>query len=72
MAQGSQKFKAQRAGATKKQHQNKQKGPKKGGTVGSDVSLLLNSHEEESESFRLELHVHHAEKWRYTFVTRVC
>ncbi|KAM9313878.1 leydig cell tumor 10 kDa protein homolog [Pholidichthys leucotaenia] len=32
MAQGSQKFKAQRPGASKK-HQNKQKGPKKGGRI---------------------------------------
>lgn len=32
MAQGSQKFKAQRPGAAKKQ-QNKQKGPKKGGRI---------------------------------------
>ncbi|KAG7487086.1 hypothetical protein JOB18_046112 [Solea senegalensis] len=31
MAQGSQKFKAQRPGGSKKQHQSKQKGPKKGG-----------------------------------------
>ncbi|KAK2919277.1 leydig cell tumor 10 kDa protein homolog [Channa argus] len=33
MAQGSQKFKAQRPGSSKKQHQNKQKGPKKGGRI---------------------------------------
>ncbi|XP_075895128.1 leydig cell tumor 10 kDa protein homolog [Nelusetta ayraudi] len=33
MAQGSQKFKAQRAGGAKKQHQSKQKGPKKGGRI---------------------------------------
>uniref|UniRef100_A0A3Q3XH37 Leydig cell tumor 10 kDa protein homolog n=1 Tax=Mola mola TaxID=94237 RepID=A0A3Q3XH37_MOLML len=33
MAQGSQKFKAQRPGAPKKQHQNKNKGPKKGGRI---------------------------------------
>ncbi|CAJ1052658.1 PREDICTED: leydig cell tumor 10 kDa protein homolog [Xyrichtys novacula] len=33
MAQGSQKFKAQRPGASKKNHQNKQKGPKKGGRI---------------------------------------
>lgn len=31
MAQGSQKFKAQRPGGSKKPQQNKQKGPKKGG-----------------------------------------
>ncbi|CAL1601885.1 unnamed protein product [Knipowitschia caucasica] len=33
MAQGSQKFKAQRPGASKKHQQNKQKGPKKGGRI---------------------------------------
>ncbi|XP_077380682.1 leydig cell tumor 10 kDa protein homolog [Festucalex cinctus] len=33
MAQGSQKFKAQRPGAAKKHQQNKQKGPKKGGRI---------------------------------------
>ncbi|XP_061587751.1 leydig cell tumor 10 kDa protein homolog [Cololabis saira] len=33
MAQGSKKFKAQRPGATKKPHQSKQKGPKKGGRI---------------------------------------
>ncbi|KAM9856817.1 leydig cell tumor 10 kDa protein homolog [Aulostomus maculatus] len=33
MAQGSQKFKAQRPGAAKKQQQNKQRGPKKGGRI---------------------------------------
>ncbi|XP_024115707.1 leydig cell tumor 10 kDa protein homolog [Oryzias melastigma] len=33
MAQGSQKFKAQRPGATKKGQHNKQKGPKKGGRI---------------------------------------
>nr|XP_057929851.1 leydig cell tumor 10 kDa protein homolog [Doryrhamphus excisus] len=33
MAQGSQKFKAQRPGTTKKHQQNKQKGPKKGGRI---------------------------------------
>ncbi|XP_029920041.1 leydig cell tumor 10 kDa protein homolog [Myripristis murdjan] len=33
MAQGKQKFKAQRPGASKKQQQNKQKGPKKGGRI---------------------------------------
>lgn len=44
MAQGSQKFKAQRAGAAKKQHQNKQKGPKKGGTVRGDNFLLHETH----------------------------
>lgn len=44
MAQGSQKFKAQRAGAAKKQHQNKQKGPKKGGTVRGDEYLLHEPH----------------------------
>uniref|UniRef100_A0A1A7Z5S2 Chromosome 19 open reading frame 53 n=1 Tax=Iconisemion striatum TaxID=60296 RepID=A0A1A7Z5S2_9TELE len=32
MAQGAKKFKAQRSGA-KKQHPNKQKGPKKGGRI---------------------------------------
>ncbi|XP_037620277.1 leydig cell tumor 10 kDa protein homolog [Sebastes umbrosus] len=32
MAQGSKKFKAQRPGASKK-HQNKPKGPKKGGRI---------------------------------------
>lgn len=51
MAQGAQKFKAQRAGAAKKQHQNKQKGPKKGGRVRGDDSLLHESHGEESEPF---------------------
>lgn len=30
MAQGAKKFKAQRPGISKKQHNNKQKGPKKG------------------------------------------
>ncbi|KAK7930215.1 hypothetical protein WMY93_006610 [Mugilogobius chulae] len=33
MAQGTQKFKAQRPGASKKHQQNKQKGPKKGGRI---------------------------------------
>ncbi|KAJ0033256.1 hypothetical protein NQD34_000363 [Periophthalmus magnuspinnatus] len=33
MAQGTQKFKAQRPGASKKPQQNKQKGPKKGGRI---------------------------------------
>ncbi|XP_008315473.1 leydig cell tumor 10 kDa protein homolog [Cynoglossus semilaevis] len=33
MAQGSQKFKAQKPGMSKKQTQNKQKGPKKGGRI---------------------------------------
>lgn len=33
MAQGSQKFKAQRPGSAKKNQQNKQKGPKKGGRI---------------------------------------
>ncbi|XP_026159111.1 leydig cell tumor 10 kDa protein homolog [Mastacembelus armatus] len=33
MAQGKLKFKAQRPGASKKQQQNKQKGPKKGGRI---------------------------------------
>lgn len=32
MAQGAKKFKAQRPGISKKQHNNKQKGPKKGGS----------------------------------------
>lgn len=32
MAQGAKKFKAQRPGPAKKQHNNKPKGPKKGGT----------------------------------------
>lgn len=32
MAQGAKKFKAQRPGISKKQHNSKQKGPKKGGT----------------------------------------
>lgn len=44
MAQGSQKFKAQRGGAAKKQHQNKQKGPKKGGTVRGDDYLAHEKH----------------------------
>lgn len=43
MAQGSQKFKAQRAGGAKKQHQIKQKGPKKGGMARCDGSLLHES-----------------------------
>ncbi|XP_003972077.1 leydig cell tumor 10 kDa protein homolog [Takifugu rubripes] len=33
MAQGAKKFKAQRPGISKKQHNNKQKGPKKGGRI---------------------------------------
>nr|XP_015825286.2 leydig cell tumor 10 kDa protein homolog [Nothobranchius furzeri] len=33
MAQGAKKFKAQRSGTNKKQHSNKQKGPKKGGRI---------------------------------------
>ncbi|XP_036384146.1 leydig cell tumor 10 kDa protein homolog [Megalops cyprinoides] len=33
MAQGKQKFKAQRPGGAKKQQQNKVKGPKKGGRI---------------------------------------
>ncbi|KAM4603492.1 leydig cell tumor 10 kDa protein homolog [Polymixia lowei] len=33
MAQGKQKFKAQRPGGSKKPQQNKQKGPKKGGRI---------------------------------------
>ncbi|XP_076001688.1 leydig cell tumor 10 kDa protein homolog [Genypterus blacodes] len=33
MAQGSQKFKAQKPGLAKKRQQNKAKGPKKGGRV---------------------------------------
>lgn len=33
MAQGAKKFKAQRPGLSKKQHNNKQKGPKKGGSL---------------------------------------
>ncbi|XP_029286519.1 leydig cell tumor 10 kDa protein homolog [Cottoperca gobio] len=33
MAQGSKKFKAQRPGISKKSHQNKAKGPKKGGRL---------------------------------------
>ncbi|XP_077460517.1 leydig cell tumor 10 kDa protein homolog [Stigmatopora argus] len=33
MPQGSQKFKVQRPGTAKKQQQNKQKGPKKGGRI---------------------------------------
>lgn len=41
MAQGSQKFKAQRPGASKKHQQNKQKGPKKGGM--NDKCYLLSS-----------------------------
>lgn len=32
MAQGAKKFTAQRPGMSKKQHNSKQKGPKKGGT----------------------------------------
>lgn len=32
MAQGAKKFKAQRPGLSKKQHNNKPKGPKKGGS----------------------------------------
>nr|XP_020451849.1 leydig cell tumor 10 kDa protein homolog [Monopterus albus] len=33
MAQGKQKFTAQRPGSSKKHQQNKQKGPKKGGRI---------------------------------------
>ncbi|AWP06072.1 putative leydig cell tumor 10 kDa protein -like isoform 2 [Scophthalmus maximus] len=33
MAQGSRKFKAQRPGSSKKPHQSKHKGPKKGGRI---------------------------------------
>nr|ACQ58217.1 Leydig cell tumor 10 kDa protein homolog [Anoplopoma fimbria]ACQ58438.1 Leydig cell tumor 10 kDa protein homolog [Anoplopoma fimbria] len=33
MAQGSKKFKAERPGVSKKQHQSKLKGPRKGGRV---------------------------------------